>query len=768
MLGEKIKDVKRRISFSEGTREALGQAALFLLGVVLMPARFLFGTYPFALSLLGAADKRAPFVFAGAMISVLFFVEDKPLYAVSLVAILGLRIASSFIKKTELVKTELGQKQGGRILKMMFCESVELKVAVSSLVALGIGIYRVIANGYLYYDVFVLVFNTVFVSILSFCLCGLFAPRQSRPFLLGLGAMVFCLTYVTRGVEIGGIGVCAVMSFGAVLYVSKSLGGIKGAAVGVALGCAQGGILGTVFGIGGLVAGFMWGVSPYLAIMCAFVLCVGYGVSAMGYEAVAYLVPELLAASLIMYPVLRFELLPKPAAFKREKEVGMTLYRLRGRDIEVGETVKALRHACLDVSRSIRTIAQNTKAPDKRGYYNITLGVCEEHCYSCPKHIICWDKDIGTTEKNIKLISEALYANHRVEKTDVDERFLHRCPNVDTVMDILNEKEKDILSNGVRGDKLEVCAQDYEGFSRLIEGVFKAEQDLTADRALTDTARRIGATYGLVCESIEVLGGARRCVVATGVDVQKSSCTSEALRQALEKGLCMGLKEAEITESDGYVTLKFQGENNLKVQSHCMSVAQSDREANGDSYAVFESRGYQYMVICDGMGSGRDAELTSKMCVELMEKILAVSDEKETVLSLLNNFVRAKNTECSSTVDLFQLDLMSGEGHFVKSGACPSFIKRGDRVYRLQSKTAPIGIMKRLDAEELSFTLNRGDFCVMVSDGVIPSKQDGGWLVQLLTDYKEDDPCQLAKNIVKEAKRQGVRDDLTVLCAVIS
>ncbi len=767
MLGTKIKDAKNKIKGSQGAREVILQTLLFAAGVVLMPVRFLFGTYPLALSFMGAAGKGTPFVFAGALISVLFFMENRVLYVVALVALLGLRIAASFIKKTELVKTELGQKQGSRILKMLFCESVELKVAVSSLVALGIGIYKVIANGYLYYDVFVLVFNTVFVSIMTFCLCGLFESREKKGFSVGLGTLAFCLVFALRNVTLGGINVAAVLSYGAVLYVSKYMGGVKSAAIGIVLGCAQGGILGAVLGIGGLVTGFMWGISPYLAIMCAFVLGMGYGVSVMGYEAVAYIMPELLAASLIMYPLLRFEILPKLPFIKKE-ELGMTLYRLRGKDAEVSSRISALSLACLDASRLIRSVAQSTKSPDKRGYYNISLEVCEEHCYTCPKHIICWDKDMNTTQNNIKGMAQALFVRHKVDKDDVEEKFLHRCPNIDKIMEEMNEREKEIVRSSVRSDKLDVCAQDYEMISRLIEAVFKAERELTTERELTDKARRIGAALGLVCESIEVLGGAQRCVVATGVDIQRSSCTSEALRQAMEKGLCMGLKEAEIEENDGYVTLKLRAKSSLCVECASMSIAQSDKEANGDSYISFESGGYQYIAICDGMGSGRDAKLTSQMCVDLLEKMLSVSHEKETVLTLLNNLVRAKNTECSSTVDLFQLDLTSGEGHFVKCGACPSFIKRGDFVYKLQSKTAPIGIMKKLDAEELTFTLNPGDICVMVSDGITPSKQDGGWLMQFLTDYKGKEPEDLAKSIMKEAKKHGVKDDMTVLCAVIN
>ena len=64
----------------------------------------------------------------------------------------------------------------------------------------------------------------------------------------------------------------------------------------------------------------------------------------------------------------------------------------------------------------------------------------------------------------------------------------------------------------------------------------------------------------------------------------------------------------------------------------------------------------------------------------------------------------AKSLECSSSVDLLEIDLASAEASLTKSGAAPSFIKRGENVFRLHSKTAPIGIMKALDAERLDFS----------------------------------------------------------------
>jgi stage II sporulation protein E len=62
---------------------------------------------------------------------------------------------------------------------------------------------------------------------------------------------------------------------------------------------------------------------------------------------------------------------------------------------------------------------------------------------------------------------------------------------------------------------------------------------------------------------------------------------------------------------------------------------------NGDSAISFKTDdGREYFLICDGMGSGKSANLTSNMCVSFLERILSVSSEKELALSMLNNFVR--------------------------------------------------------------------------------------------------------------------------------
>jgi len=764
----KIKMLKEKLTLSREAKEIVAQIALFVLAFLLTPSRFLFGTFPFGIALLGGVRRQAPFVFAGAMLSVLFFMEDKTLYAVALVAEMGLRIAAAFIKRADFVKAELGEKQGKKITDALFCEGTELRVAVSSLTAVGIGIYTVIANGYVYYDIFAMIFNAVLVSIITFCVTGLVEEKRSERFLVGVGALLFCVAYALSGKELLGIDIVAFLSYASVLYVSKSMGGIKSAALGVLLGVAQGGVMSGALGICGLVAGFLWGISSYLSVMSAFILSMGYAIGLMGYEAVVLLMPELLAASLIMYPLLKFEALPRPASLQKKEVKGTRTYKIESRSHELQRKMTDLSRAYYQVSCLLKGVGEKTKAPDKRGYLDMSLEVCEAHCYSCPKQDICWKRDVETTNKNINRMGRALFNKRDVCKDDVDEKFLHRCPNIERIMEELNSKNRELALGSVRNDKLEACAQGYEGVSKIINAIFEGEKQTCVNKELTDKAVRVAAACGFIAEKIEVFDGRSKEIIAAGVDVQRSKCTSEALRQEMEKALCLSLNEAEITQEDGCVTLKMDTRNNYEVKTGCLTHTPDEESQNGDSHGVFVCGSRQYMVICDGMGSGRDAHLTSELCVELLKKMLSVSDDKGTVMAMLNGLVRAKNTECSSTVDLFELDLVSGEGRFVKSGACPSFIKRGDKVFKLQSRTAPLGIMKGLDAEELAFTLNKGDLCIMVSDGVVPSKQESHWLMQYLTDTKEDSPALLAKEIMNEAKKRGVKDDLTVICAVIS
>ena len=120
------------------------------------------------------------------------------------------------------------------------------------------------------------------------------------------------------------------------------------------------------------------------------------------------------------------------------------------------------------------------------------------------------------------------------------------------------------------------------------------------------------------------------------------------------------------------------------------------------------------------------------------------------------------------TVDLMELDLMEGRAYFYKSGAAPTYVFREDSLFKIRSRTVPMGILKDTDVRRIDFSIGHGDVIVMVSDGVTQLKEECPWLFDLLRSQgreggRELSPERLADLVVKYAKEEGSNDDLSVL-----
>ena len=118
-----------------------------------------------------------------------------------------------------------------------------------------------------------------------------------------------------------------------------------------------------------------------------------------------------------------------------------------------------------------------------------------------------------------------------------------------------------------------------------------------------------------------------------------------------------------------------------------------------------------------------------------------------------------RREECSATVDLFEFDLHTGEATFIKSGAAPSFVKRGDSVFRIRSKTAPIGLMQSIDTEKIRAEILPGDTVIMLSDGIASSPEEAPWLVEMLGRSSRRSTRDLSELILAEARRRSPTDD---------
>jgi serine phosphatase RsbU (regulator of sigma subunit) len=214
----------------------------------------------------------------------------------------------------------------------------------------------------------------------------------------------------------------------------------------------------------------------------------------------------------------------------------------------------------------------------------------------------------------------------------------------------------------------------------------------------------------------------------------------------------------------------------------------------GDTLRFFcDAQDHFYALLCDGMGSGKQAAMTSGVSVLLLERLLRAGVGLKTALTLLNQHLRTRPDplhESSATVDLLSLDLFSGKARFVKSGAAQSFVLRDGQIYGVWGRTFPLGILSGIDVQIVPFTLQEGDCILMMSDGVgdallarsafvlQPDTREGGdcegeaatlcdadrlyTLFGTLPPSDEEEISCLLDRILCAAREYGSVDDMTV------
>ena len=185
--------------------------------------------------------------------------------------------------------------------------------------------------------------------------------------------------------------------------------------------------------------------------------------------------------------------------------------------------------------------------------------------------------------------------------------------------------------------------------------------------------------------------------------------------------------------------------------------------------------GKYLLAISDGMGSGPEARKNSKISISMLERLLSSGFDKETSLNLINSAILANNqNEGYATLDIEILDLFAGNMQLIKSGACPTYLKKKRKVSMIKSESLPAGIMKDLKIDTFDKDIEDKSIIVMCSDGVIESNKEFEnrelWIKYLLEEIQTDIPERIANIILKEAIDNDFgkpKDDMSIVVTKI-
>lgn len=646
-------------------------------------------------------------------------------------------------------------------------KSTTLRAAVSLVAGATQTALFFIREGVGFYGLCAVLLSAVICPLLTVSLKGLFfgKGRMSHGAEMGIYALIFTALYFLRSLSPMGGSVALVLGVTAVLFCSYLYGMEKSIMVALAAGLAFSAEYSFIFAAIAAGAGILMGITPVGAAIGGVFLGLAFGIYSGKAYAFGDLFPELMLSLSVTVPIFRYRIIsPKAAASEAEPLAEeITTVRLS----QTKRRLRAVSESMSMISGVMKKLAGAAARPSLTETGQLCDRAFDESCRECEGRRLCWDREYRETSGAVNAMAEAVRRGKRIDGGYLTEGIRQRCEYKEQILSRINDCGQSLGGEGNHGPE-EQLSVDYGMMAELIGHIAEgADEDTEYDEKYSSALKERFERMGIRPKKLMVYGKRRRRVLAFGIE-KGCPAGNEEIRAAAADILGCEMTSPEYRIDGPRITMELHTTEKLSVRVGKASVAKRG-ERCGDSVAHFRGEGgYFYTLISDGMGSGSEASLTSGVSTVFLEKMLSAGAPLTSSLELLNSFLERREGECFTTVDLMEADLVTGELRFVKSGAAPSFVLREGRLFRISSKTVPVGIITPFDAERVTFSARAGDIVIMLSDGAFSEGEDSPWLYDILMGEGGalsgvEDPDAVARRIAEAAAgERGYSDDVTV------
>ncbi len=616
--------------------------------------------------------------------------------------------------------------------------------------------------------------SAITAAAFSFLYCFFFEEEHkgSPAFEAGLGAVAFSAALAFAPFAVGEFSLGVTVSFAITLYVGFLGSPTRSSAVGLLCGLALGGYFAPVFALVGLVSGIFSEVHAILSGVAAVLISVCGTLYFGGADGVLAMLPEILFSAFMTTVLVCLGLLQTENAKKNEETEDAAIGEMltRRRDAERERRMNSISHSMNALSGVIRGFSEKFRRPEPRKLTEKCRAIWETHCKNCPNECTCRGLAELETERISSKLASRLMSTGKIDRERLYEITKIRCPDLDTIAAQISALSAQMLEEAIREDKTRVFAMDYESMAQMFaDAAAEGDMRLTVDKILSDRLRRALAKAGFHAENVVVCGDRKKFIIATGEGVTHSSLSPSDIHAVCEEACGVRFGAPAFMLEKGNSALTLESVPLFYVETSSRQLAKKGEEVCGDSLSSVQNYdGYYYTFLCDGMGSGEDAALTSHLCSIFLEKMLSCGNKKAITLEMLNHFLTSRTTECFATVDLVEIDLVLGVASFLKSGAVPSYVIRNRHLYKISSGTFPIGILPEVSVEVTEFELCDGDVILICSDGVssdieTQENENPQWFVDFISREWTDDLDMMAEKIIHAANSASDKaDDMTV------
>lgn len=594
----------------------------------------------------------------------------------------------------------------------------------------------------------------------------------------------------TWGITIFKISITNLLALGFILTLSYINGSTAGAASGIAIGaiigiCSNNILMYvSVYGLCGFLAGIFKDLGKWLTgfvYIITFLILILYANIKVGFN----FIEVVIAAGVFMaVPDKVYKKLNLELDWERKQEYLNKSVALNIKKLIVGK-LDSFSGVLYNMSNTLEELSENDQLLMKSKSSGLIENLADRVCSECSMNNTCWKKEIYYTYAGFgELIQNYQEQRKNVMPQEIERKCIKRTlllKNTEQIVNnyIINEMWRKRQSEGRK-----ILSQQINSVADSFREVMKEfSVDIKINAEVEKKIRKILANHNINFEDIfcyddknnrlvikmtlKACGGAQLCVKKI----------LPLINEVVGKLMCVSDDGCIINPKNSECSITFEETPKYYVASYAGRMCKDGEKYSGDSYSFGKTPNGSYMcVISDGMGSGPEASRESKAAVDMVEKFIDAGLSKMKAVDAVNTIMtlRFPQEEKFSTLDLYDVDVYSGNTSFMKVGAVCSFIKSGKRVEVIRSKTLPIGVLDKVDVDIVNKKVKNGDFIVMVSDGVVDYDIDNAgkidWIVEYLEKTPTNDPKELVDGLVNKARELGggkARDDMTAIVSKI-
>lgn len=568
------------------------------------------------------------------------------------------------------------------------------------------------------------------------------------------------------------------------------VGATSGVTIGVTLGIITGGepIIIAAYAISGMVAGFLnrFGRIGVIVGFCIGNIILAY--ASNGYTVELIYFKEILLASIILLAIpknmtidieefvggSKFLPISKERSLTKEKE---TVEKLNN----VSETIKKMANAYTKDTEKEYTIEE--KEENKQIFINELLNNLEPY-----KDNLLYEDIANVDGKIVDQIFNLLLEKQEIEREDLlkifadcnsyivgfDDKEVSKYlqENILQILRILNISYKVSKNNFVWKRKLEESKKNMEtqlrGVSKVISGIAKDIQKEVIEEDYTKQEIEIIELLKqkeINVKEVSVNKKDRYIIHILIEEIANNRVIENILTKVLKEKIILNDENSTETEliyiSDDKYVIGFATADSSKNQS----------EVSGDNFINTRLKDGKYVIaLSDGMGTGRKANESSMQALSMLQNLLQSGFDKDTSIELITSALISKNEEIFATLDIAIIDLYKGTIEFIKSGACPTYIKKNKKVQIIKSNSLPAGMINQDNIQVFDTDIQNEQIMLMCTDGVLDSnieyKNKELWIKYLLEDIETKNTKKIADIVLNEAIDNNfgkTKDDMSII-----